>query len=221
MRNKVSIEEYLAFLSFKYTVDPDKLFHALISAENNRTARCGKLTIKCRCELQGKLVFLITNDQKVVAQFRIPKEFFRERNNPIRNLARTNMLRRRLIEKSKREQQSNIGDLRAGMKQVTLKAKVIEITKPILVVTRFGNYANVANALIADETGKIKLSLWNEQIKSLTVGDIIQIANAHVAMFRSERQLRIGKKGTISVVEDANFVDLKIDSPKQIGKGID
>jgi len=218
LRNKVSIEEYLAFLSLKYGVDPDRLFHALVSAENNQTARCGKLSIKCRGELQGKLVFLITNDQRVVAQFRIPRGFFRERHNPIRNLAKTNTMRRRLIEKNRKQQQLNIGDLRSGMKQVALKAKVIEITKPILVVTRFGNYANVANALLADETGKIKLSLWNEQINSLSVGDIIQIANAHVAMFRSERQLRIGKKGTLSVVENTNSVNFKIDSPKQIGK---
>lgn len=35
------------------------------------------------------------------------------------------------------------------MKQVNLKAKVLEIAKPTLVFTRFGNYASVANALIA------------------------------------------------------------------------
>jgi ssDNA-binding replication factor A large subunit len=48
------------------------------------------------------------------------------------------------------------------MKKVNLKAKVIEVGKPTFVFTRFGNYACVANVLIADETGKIKLCLWNE-----------------------------------------------------------
>jgi len=91
------------------------------------------------------------------------------------------------------------------MKQVNLKAKVLEIARPTLVFTRFGNYASVANALIADETGTIKLCLWNEQIKSISIGATVQIENARVSMFRGERQLRIGKNGILSIVEDMNF----------------
>jgi replication factor A1 len=90
------------------------------------------------------------------------------------------------------------------MKRVSLRAKVLEIARPTLVFTRFGNYASVANALIADETGTIKLCLWNEQIGSISIGDTIQIENASMSTFRGERQLRIGKKGTVSNVE--NFV---------------
>jgi len=90
------------------------------------------------------------------------------------------------------------------MKQVSLKAKVVEIAKPRLVFTRFGNYASVANALIADETGTIKLCLWNEQIGSISLGDTVQIDNVNVSMFRGERQLRIGKKGTLSIMENLN-----------------
>jgi len=75
----------------------------------------------------------------------------------------------------------------------------------MLVFTRFGNYASVANALIADETGTIKLCLWNEQIKSISVGDTVQLENARVSTFRGERQLRIGKNGMLSIVEDMVF----------------
>jgi replication factor A1 len=60
----------------------------------------------------------------------------------------------------------------------------------------------VANALIADDTGTIKLCLWNEQIDSVALGDTIQIENARTSMFRGERQLSIGKKGTLSSIED-------------------
>jgi replication factor A1 len=90
------------------------------------------------------------------------------------------------------------------MKQVSLKAKVVEIAKPQHVFTRFGNYASVANALLADETGTIKLCLWNEQIGSISLGDTVQIDNVNVSMFRGERQLRIGKKGTLSITETVN-----------------
>jgi len=103
------------------------------------------------------------------------------------------MVRRHLNKKNKEPRLLQIRDLRAGMKEVNLKAKVLEIARPTLVFTRFGNYASVANALIADETGTIKLCLWNEQINSISIGDTVQIENARVSMFRGERQLRIGK----------------------------
>ena len=193
LRSKVSIGEYLAFLSIKYEVDPDKLFYALISAGENQKSTCGNLSIKCRSKLHDKTVLLITKGQKVVAQFPIPKEFLLERSNPIKDLINPDMVRRHLNKKNKEPRLLQIRDLRAGMKEVNLKAKVLEIARPTLVFTRFGNYASVANALIADETGTIKLCLWNEQINSISVGDTVQIENARVSMFRGERQLRIGK----------------------------
>jgi replication factor A1 len=193
LRSKVSIGEYLAFLSIKYEVDPDKLFYALISAGENQKSTCGNLSIKCRSKLHDKTVLLITKGQKVVAQFPIPKEFLLERSNPIKDLINPDMVRRHLNKKNKEPRLLQIRDLRAGMKEVNLKAKVLEIARPTLVFTRFGNYASVANALIADETGTIKLCLWNEQINSISIGDTVQIENARVSMFRGERQLRIGK----------------------------
>jgi replication factor A1 len=206
LRNKVSIGEYLAFLSIKYEVDPDKFFYALISARENQKSTCGNLSIKCRGKLQDKTVLLITKGPKVVAQFPIPQEFLLERSNPIKNLRKTNVLRRHLIKKNKGPLSLHIRDLRTGMKQVNLKAKVLEIARPTLVFTRFGNYASVANALITDETGTIKLCLWNEQIKSISAGSIVQIENARVSTFRGERQLRIGKNGILSIVEDMNSI---------------
>ena len=193
MRNKVSAGEYLAFLSIKYEVDPDKLFYALISAGENQESTCGNLSIKCRSRLHDKTVLLIMKGQKVVAQFPIPKKFLLKQSNPIKDLINPDMVRRHLNKKNKEPRLLQIRDLRAGMKEVNLKAKVLEIARPTLVFTRFGNYASVANALIADETGTIKLCLWNEQINSISIGDTVQIENARVSMFRGERQLRIGK----------------------------
>jgi replication factor A1 len=85
------------------------------------------------------------------------------------------------------------------MKKVNLTAEVMEITKPQLIVTRFGNQANVANALLSDKTGKIKMCLWNEQINSISVGDTVQIENASISAFRGERQLRVGKNGGLCI----------------------
>ena len=206
MRSKVSIGEYLAFLSIKHEIDPDKLLYALISAWENQKSTCGKLSIKCRKKTRDTAVFLLTKGPKVIAQFPIPKNFLSEKTNPIRTLRKTDLFRRCLVKKAERRQDPlHIRDLRRGMKQINLKAKVLEIPKPKLVFTRFCNCATVTNALIADKTGTIKLCLWNEQISSVSKGDIIQIENAHASVFRGEQQLRIGKNGKLSVIEDAEF----------------
>jgi len=202
LRNKASPGEYLAFLSVKYEVDPDKLFHALISAEENRKSRCENLSIECRGQTQGKAVFLIMKDSKVIAQFPIFTDFLLSQSNPIKDFMKTDRIQRYIAKKNNGSRSLLIRDLRSGMKQVNLRARVLETPKSRLVFTRFGNYASVANALIADETGTIRLCLWNEQIDSIVIGDTIQVENAQISTFRGERQLSMGKKGTLSSVKD-------------------
>ena len=201
MRHKRSVGEYLAFLSLKYEVDPEKFFQALRSAEEHKKAKCGNLSIECRSKTKNKLIFLITRDSEVIAQFPIFEEFFLDRGNQLINFMKTEIIRRHLIKQSRTATVNSIRDLRTGMSHVNLKAKILEVTKPRYVVTRYGNNASVAKALIADGTGTIKLCLWNEQIDSVSVGDTIQIENARASTFRGERQLSVGKKGTLNNIE--------------------
>jgi replication factor A1 len=213
VRNKVSVGEYLAFLSLKYEVDAGKLFHALVSAAASQKSTCGDLLIECRGVQRNKIVLLITNGPKVVAQFPITREFLLEQRNPIQYASETSTFRRRLTKKDNGLHSFQIRDLRTGMKKVNLKAKVLEIAKPTLVFTRFGNYASVANALVSDETGMIKLCLWNEQISSLSIGDTVQIENGNISMFRGERQLRVGRKGTLRILGGSVFPLEEIHNP--------
>jgi replication factor A1 len=129
-------------------------------------------------------------------------EFLSEKGNPIRNFMKTNMVRRHIIKRNKKLHSFPIRDLRIGMRQVNLKAKVMEAPEPKTVLTRFGTYASVANVLIADETGTIKLCLWNEQIDSISIGDTIQVENARTSVFKGEKQLSIGKTGILSNIGD-------------------
>ena len=71
-----------------------------------------------------------------------------------------------------------IKNLETGMRQVNVKAQVIEKSATREVYSRYGyNVHRVANAIITDETGTIKLVLWNEQIDAVSVGDTIHIEN--------------------------------------------
>ena len=141
------------------------------------------------------------DNSEVVAQLSVSENFLTKEGNPLRNFMETDMVRKHIAKRTKPPMSYSIRDLRAGMNHVNLKAKVLEVTKPRQVFTRYGNYASLAKAVIADETGKIKLCLWNDQIDSISAGDTVQIENARTSTFRGERQLSLGKTGTVSNIE--------------------
>jgi replication factor A1 len=199
LRHKRSVGEYLAFLSVKYEVNPEKFLHALRSAKEHKKSRCAKLSIQCRGKTKNKFIFLIKRESEVIAQFPIVEEFLLNKTNQLRNFMETDRIRRYLSKKAITTTANSIKDLRTGMNHVNLKAKILEVAEPKHVVTRYGNHASVAKALIEDETGTIKLCLWNGQIAAVSAGDTVQIENARTSTFRGERQLSIGKTGTLKV----------------------
>jgi replication factor A1 len=203
MRNKFYLSDYLALLTIKYEVDADKLFGALVSAVKNGKSECENLSVECRSKQNNRAVLLIMEGSRVVAQFQVPEEFLSKQSNPIKDVKDAYLTGRRSIRRCRAPQSLQIKDLQVGMKKVNLTGKVVEVSKPTFVVTRFGNYASVANAMVSDDTGKIKVCLWNDQINSVAVGDTVQIENARISTFRNERQVRVGKKGVLRVALDA------------------
>jgi replication factor A1 len=198
--HKPSIGEYLAFLSVKYEVNPEKFLYALHAAQEHKS-NCGNLSIQCRGRIKNKFVFLIMRDAEVIAQFPMDEEFLLNKSNQLRNFMETDRIRRYLAKKARTATANSIKDLRTGMNHVNLKARILEVAEPKHVVTRYGNHASVAKALIADETGTIKLCLWNGQIAAVSAGDTVQIENAQVSAFRGERHMSLGKKGIVTNVE--------------------
>ena len=207
MKNKISIAEYLYFLSVKYEVDFDHLIEGLIHARENQEFSCGKLLIECRRKAIEYDVFLITSDDRVVAQFFVPR-YFLDQPNHFEDPA-CNYLLRRLIAQDISENPKHIRDLRFGMKRINIKARVLDVPKATVVYTRYGEYARVTNALIADETGTIKLCLWNERVNAVLVDSVVQIKNANVTKFRGEPQLTLGRNAGLSMVESAGFPSSK------------
>ncbi|MEM2099019.1 MAG: OB-fold nucleic acid binding domain-containing protein [Candidatus Bathyarchaeia archaeon] len=87
------------------------------------------------------------------------------------------------------------------MKRVNIEATVTEKGNPRQVMSRFKDETyTVADAVITDETGSIKLTLWNEQIDQVNVNDRIKIENGYVTSFKGEIQLNVGKFGKLTVL---------------------
>jgi len=93
-----------------------------------------------------------------------------------------------------------INELRDGMKRVNVRGSVLEKSDPREVTSRFKDQTyRVATAVMTDETGTIKLTLWNDQIDMVNVNDTVRIENGYVTSFRGEIQLNVGKFGTLTI----------------------
>jgi len=191
--------ESLAGIAVKYRIDSSEFFNCILEAWNNKEAECKQLVIKCRKRTKNSALFLFTNGRKVVAQFPIPPAILQE-NNQIEKYMRKMQLRRASSVKRYEGGDTKIKDLKAGMKKVSIKAKVLETPESNLVYTRYGTTVYVSNALIKDETGSIRMSLWNHQINKVHEGDVINIKNGKVTWFRGERQLRLMRNGNLRVI---------------------
>ena len=115
----------------------------------------------------------------------LPAEMFRVKKPPLKN--------------------HRVSDLKYKIGPVNLKARVLEIPQPKAVFTRYGTHALVSNVLIADETGSVRMTLWNQQIKEVSVDDVIKLEKGKVGYFRGERQLKLGRRGSLSVIEEDGF----------------
>ena len=95
---------------------------------------------------------------------------------------------------------TDIKDLQDGQKRVSIEAKVVEKSEVREVKSKFKDETyRIVDAVVADETGSIKLTLWNDQINMVNVGDNIKIENGYITSFKGEIQLNVGKFGKLTV----------------------
>jgi len=99
----------------------------------------------------------------------------------------------------------DISELRNGQEKVDIEATIIDVEEP-REFNKFGKIIRVANATIEDESGKIKLTLWNQDIQKAEVGAKIKITNGFVNEFKGEKQVTSGKFGKLEFlgVSDAS-----------------
>jgi hypothetical protein len=187
-------------------VYPNEVFQALVLAKQTEKATaCGSLNVEYRGKTKGETIFLITKDNDVVAQFRVEEEFLHRKDNPFESWMNTDKIKKKIAKQNTESVYTQIKDLRAGMKRINLKAEVLEIPKPTQVHTQFGNTILVVNAIVGDDTDKINLCLWDGQINQINTGDCIELRNGQVCVFRGEKQLRLGKNGSLSVLKNTQI----------------
>jgi len=93
-----------------------------------------------------------------------------------------------------------IKDLHARMGNVDLALTIAEKGE-VRTFDKFGKSGRVCTAVVEDATGKISLTLWNDDVDKVNAGDKIQIKNGWVGEYQGELQLSTGKFGTLEVLE--------------------
>lgn len=93
-----------------------------------------------------------------------------------------------------------ISELKAGMRNVSVTGKIDSVGEPRTVNLKSGGTNTVADAMISDESGSMKLSLWGDDINKIQAGDRVSIENGYINTFKGENSISIGKFGKMTKV---------------------
>lgn len=96
-----------------------------------------------------------------------------------------------------------IADLKARQGKVDIVVEIIGKEEP-REFEKFGRTGKVCTATAKDDSGEIKLSLWNEQVEQVNVGDKVRIINGYVNEYQGELQLTSGKFGKLEVIDSVD-----------------
>lgn len=92
-----------------------------------------------------------------------------------------------------------ISDLKVRQGNVEVEGTIKEVNEP-RTFDKFGRQLRVADAILEDDSGTIKLTLWNDDIDKYKEGDKVKITNGYVNEFQGEKQLTSGKFGKIEKI---------------------
>jgi len=92
------------------------------------------------------------------------------------------------------------------MKNLLVEGYVTEMSDVRQVQARFSSETFAVKNVMLSETKKpddkntVTLTLWNEDIERVRMGDKLEVQNGYVTTFRGQMQLNIGLYGRLKVV---------------------
>ena len=99
---------------------------------------------------------------------------------------------------------AKVGELNPSSRAVNVLAKVVSKSEVRNITAgRDGEPHKVSDALVGDQTGCIYLTLWDDNIEKVNVGDTVNVKNGYINLFRGNMRLNIGRYGTLEISEQA------------------
>lgn len=113
-----------------------------------------------------------------------------------------------------------ISELRSGQGSVEVEGVISELGDT-RAFNKYGRELKVANAILKDDSGAIKLTLWNDDVVRFKEGDRIKIINGYVSEFQGEKQLTSGKFGRMEKVGGDQEKGSDIEVKEEVSKELD
>ena len=101
-----------------------------------------------------------------------------------------------------------ITELETGRDNISVTGRVMHISNVKKFTSKKGREGKLANMIISDDTGEIRVVLWTENIKFLKKileGDVIKINNAEVKQGFREDELHMKLDSTIQKLKEEDF----------------
>ncbi len=191
---------YLIQFARKHDLTTIGLHSSLLATRQRGHAQCGSMRIEIRSRGETSATYMFSLKGRPLAQAtlqndsirkleRLPEGFLRDSEPPSSKKLDANIV-------------SAIGNLRLGLSGVSFKANVVKKSQVRAVTSKDGNPLLVCDVTLSDGTGEIPLAIWNNQIDTVSQGDMVHIRNARVRSYRGEIQLTLGRKtGLMTVLE--------------------
>ncbi|MEZ5334285.1 MAG: OB-fold nucleic acid binding domain-containing protein [Methanolobus sp.] len=100
-----------------------------------------------------------------------------------------------------------IKDIQNGMGDINIRARILDISDIRTFNKRDGGEGKVANILVGDETGKIRVTLWDEMADlttELEMDSSVEILNSYAREnnFNQQVELQVGNRSVIKKIDD-------------------
>lgn len=97
---------------------------------------------------------------------------------------------------------TKVENLNPNSRRVDVTLKIVS-KNPVREVTsrNDGSTHRVTEALAGDETGAVLLTLWDDDIEKVEEGNVFEVNNGYVTLFRGSMRLNVGKYGHLESSE--------------------
>ena len=102
----------------------------------------------------------------------------------------------------------NIKDLVANQGKINLELEVRSLEEP-RTFNKFGKEGRVGNAIVADASGEVTLTLWNDDVDKIKAGDKIRLENGWCSEFKGQKQISAGKFGKLEILNESKESESK------------
>jgi replication factor A1 len=126
---------------------------------------------------------------------------------------------------------ARVEDLALGRSDVTLVGVVLDTDSVRSFDRDDGSEGRVANLVVGDETGRVRVTLWDEKAdraEELSPGETVEVVDGYVRERDGDLELHVGSRGAVDVVDaDVEYVpettpiaDVEIDRTVDVAGGV-